>query len=48
MKDQDKRIRAKQIVIYHQTPDEDVALYQDRRVLKQGETFDLRVPHSDQ
>jgi len=47
MKEQGKRIRTKQVVIYHQTPDEDVPFYQDRRALKQGESFDLRIPHSE-
>jgi hypothetical protein len=44
MKEHGKRIPAEGVVIYHQRAGENVPIYQQRRVLQQGESFDLLVP----
>jgi hypothetical protein len=44
MKEHGKRIPAERVVIYHQRAGENVPIYQQRRVLQQGESFDLLAP----
>jgi L-ascorbate metabolism protein UlaG (beta-lactamase superfamily) len=39
-----KRIGARRVVLYHHHAGEDIPAYQERCVLKQGESFELRAP----